>query len=124
MTKRERAQSMAERMRDLALRAESPDEREACDVAAMLFSLHASQARAVERGEVVQIEIPVVVGPEGHLVMEVDSRYGLEPTSAREVAERMSRDPFYRGTPYVVAVTLPTFKPVAADVVVGDVAPC
>lgn len=118
---------MAERMRDLALRAESPDEREACDVAAMLFSLHASQARAVERGEAVQIEIPVVVcAAGGYLAMEVDTTYA--PLSghrtAADVAKSMSERHEYRGTPYVVAVTLPAFKPVAADVVVGDVAPC
>lgn len=127
MTKRERAQSMAESMRALAMRAESPAEAEACDVAAMLFSLHASQARAVERGEAVQIEIPVVVcAAGGCLAMEVDTTF--TPLSghrtARDVAEGLAIGGEYRGTPYVVAVTLPAFKAIEAAVVVGDVAPC
>lgn len=106
----------------------SADEREAIEIARIWFDLQASKMRAVERGEAVQIEIPVVVcAAGGYLAMEVDTTF--TPLSghrtARDVAIDFStRHGDYRGTPYVVAVTLPAHKPAEAAVVVGDVAPC
>lgn len=105
----------------------SADEREAIEIARIWFDLQASKMRAVERGEAVQIEIPVVVcAAGGYLAMEVDTTF--TPLSghrtARDVAQGLAIGGEYRGTPYVIAVTLPAFKAIEAAVVVGDVAPC
>lgn len=105
----------------------SADEREAIEIARIWFDLQASKLRAVERGEAVQIEIPVVVcAAGGYLVMEVDTAFApiLDRPTACDVAERMAGQHEYRGAPYVVTVTLPVHKPVEAAVVVGDVEPC
>lgn len=105
----------------------SADEREAIEIARIWFDLQASKMRAVERGEAVQIEIPVVVcAAGGYLAFEVDTTYVAQTLrrNADDIAKDFATRDAYRGTPYVVAVTLPAHKPVEAAVVVGDVAPC
>jgi hypothetical protein len=115
-------------MTDLRSRAISPDEIEACDVARVLFDVQASKAAAVERGEAVRVEIPVVVGPIGYFACEVDTVYSTQeaPTmaDARRIAKSFSTDETYRGTPYVVSVTLPAYAAPEAKDVIGEVTPC
>jgi hypothetical protein len=102
----------------------SPDDLEAIATARVLFDMHASRAMAVKRGDLVRIEIPLIVGPNGYLAVEVDTAYRQAPVrDARDVAIGFSTDRDYQGTPYVVVAHVPAHK-IEAGEVVGEVTPC
>ena len=122
----DRAQLHAACMSDMAMRATTEDERAACEVARAWFELQASRYRAIENGKAVRIEIPIVVGPRGYFVDEVDTIWdpNRKPADPRVRAASMSRDQTYEGTPYVATVVLPAHKPAEVDSVIGEVTPC